>query len=400
MKAFTFIDKTKSLSWVIVLLVFIYCPTGSLNAQGKGKFYDAFEFGTSVTGDFVVNMKGGLETGNTYIGMESLTLEFDTEKGNLWKNGTFFLHGLNAHGKGPSSFLTGDHQVLSNIEAGDYTGLYEFWYSHTFNKFSVLIGQHDLNSEFVGTKYGGTFINSSFGVAPSISLNVPVSIYPVAAPCILVKYQSEGALDFKVAVYDGDPGNFETNRFNLKWSISPGQGFLSIGELQFNNIKNDKLTGTYKLGSYFHTGRFTSYIDTLNSQKGNYGLYFIADQALFARSLNAARGLCYFFQAGFAPPRYNMVQYYLGGGFRYHGILPNRFYDELGIAFAHIRLSDDYVNIYQKDLSFETTLEMTYKFQFGAKYSIQPSMQYIINPGTNEHLDNCIVGIMRFTLEY
>ncbi|NJK94705.1 MAG: carbohydrate porin [Bacteroidales bacterium] len=151
------------------------------------------------------------------------------------------MHGLNAHGKGPSEFFTGDIQVLSNIEAGDYTGLYEFYYSQSFGGFSLLLGQHDLNSEFIGTKYGGTFINSSFGIAPSISLNVPVSIYPVAAPCILFKYESPGMMVYKLAIYDGDPGNFESNRFNLQWNVNAKEGLFNIGEIEYNLIRNDQL---------------------------------------------------------------------------------------------------------------------------------------------------------------
>jgi porin len=368
-------------------------------AQKNAILNDALEFGFTATGDFISNLNGGLKTGYTYIGLESVTLRFDMQKAGLWKNGELFLHGLNAHGKGPTAELTGDHQVLSNIEAGDYTGLYEFWYCQQIGKFLLLAGQHDLNSEFAGTRYGGTFINSSFGIDPSIAINNPISIYPVAAPCILLKYETDNSLTCKIAVYDGDPGNFETNRFNLEWSISPGQGFLTIGEVQYERIRNGNSTGTYKIGSYYHSGTFTSYRDTLRSRKGNYGLYINADQALFSRSLHAGRGLCYFLQAGIAPELYNLVEYYLGGGLRYHGILPYRYHDELGIAFAHISMGKSYADLYDA-LHHETAFEMTYKFQFGNNFFIQPSMQYIINPGTTSVADNCVVVLLRFTLRY
>lgn len=385
--------------FLVLFFCFVYFFPSNAIAQ-KNKLTDAFTFGTEVTGDFIVNMDGGIKKGHTYIGLESLTLEFDTETGGLWKGGTFFLHGLNTHGAGPSSSLTGDHQVLSNIEAGDYTGLYEFWFSQKFGNFSVLIGQHDLNSEFVGTKYGGTFVNSSFGIAPSISLNVPVSIYPVAAPCILLKYESKSDFDYKLAVYDGDPGNFETNRFNLEWNLSPKQGYFTIGEIQFNRYTQETLTSHYKIGSYYHSGTFDRYDDTLNTKKGNYGVYVIIDQALFAKSLHSGRGLCFFLQSSVAPSKYNMVGYYIGGGFRYHGILPNRFHDEIGIGVSHISMSDYYVKTDTELLNYETAFEMTYKFQFGNRYAVQPSVQYIINPGTNKSIDNCLTGLLRFSLSY
>lgn len=386
----------KCLKYSGLLFLFLF-STGNIISQNK--FTNAFTFNTQVTGDFIYNFKGGIKTGYTYIGMEDFSLEFNTGDAGWWENGTFFIHGLNAHGKGASAFLTGDLQVLSNIEAGDYTGLYEFYFLQEFNRFSFLIGQHDLNSEFIGTKYGGTFINSSFGIAPNVSLNIPVSIYPVAAPCLMVKYNSTKSVIYKLAVYDGDPGNFESNRFNLQWNINANEGLFSIAEIEYNNVLNEQLTGLYKAGIYFHSGEFLNYSDTISYQKGNYGIYAIVDQALFNRSLHTGRGLCFFLQGGLAPGTHNQVGYYAGAGLRYHGIIAGRFYDELGIAVANIGISNAYRNIYKTPKSTETTLEATYKFVFGQKYSIQPSVQYVFNPGAGAY-NNCVVSILRFSLEY
>ncbi len=384
----------KHIAFVILLL----CSVPY--SWGQTKFSDAFKFSTSVNSDFVVNFSGGLKQGYTYLGKEDISLTFNTRDAGLWKNGTLFLHGINTHGNGPSETLTGDLQIMSNIEAGDHTGLYEFWYSQSLGKFSVLVGQHDLNSEFVGTKYGGTFINSSFGIAPSISLNMPVSIYPMAAPCLLLKYTPNEKFCGKVAVYDGNPGNFENNRFNLQWNICSREGLFYIGETQLIQTQDENQTGIFKIGTFYHSGSFISYNDTSKLHRGDFGAYVVAEKALFARSLHAGRGLCIFFQGGIAPPAYNMVQYYVGGGFRYHGILPARFKDELGIAVAGILISPYYMHIYPGTLPYETALESTYIFRFGGKYAIQPSLQYIIHPGANENINNCFVGLLRFTLTY
>jgi porin len=382
-------------------LLIIFCGLLFIElVHSQNKFWDSFTFGTQVTGDFIINHTGGIKKGYTYIGKEDFTINFDTEKAKIWKNGTLFIHGLNTHGKGPSSELTGDMQVFSNIEAGDYTGLYEFWYSHQINNISILFGQHDLNTEFIGTRYGGTFINSSFGISPNMSLNVPVSIYPVAAPCILLKYENDKLPDLKLAIYDGDPGNFEDNRFNLKWSLSSKEGFLTISEVVFKIKRQENISGTIKAGGYFHSGSFLNYSDTLLNKKGNFGLYLIYDQNIFPRSLNAGRGLCFFFQGGYAPPDINIVEFYTGAGFRYHGILPNRFNDELGIAFARIQLSKYYRNLSTDFLKTETAIETTYAFHFNNRYTIQPSIQYIINPGANSNISNCLVTLMRFSLTY
>ena len=382
---------------IVLATILISCQ---LRFFAQSKFANAVEFSTRVSGDFVNNFFGGFKKGYTYIGMEDLTLSFETSEAGWWKNGTLFIHGLNTHGKGPSEILTGDLQIMSNIESGDYTGLYEFWYMQKFGHFSVLLGKHDLNTEFVGTKYGGTFINSSFGIAPSISLNVPVSIYPVAAPCIMIKYENENKFACKLAVYDGDPGNIESNRFGIRWNVNTHDVFLSISEIQYFVSSGDQVNGIYKIGGFYHSGRFLDYTDTLFNKRGDYGFYIVADQSIFPRSLNAGRGLCYFFQGGFAPSNLNMVQSYIGTGFRYHGILPYRFNDELGIAIACVGISKDYRKLFSESLSYETSWELTYIFRFGGRYSIQPSAQYIINPGANKNINNCLAGLLRFSLTY
>lgn len=141
-------------------LILIVCLQG-VKVQDTVKLSDAFEFEVNVLGDFIVNFNGGISQGTTYIGLESITLMVDTEKAGIWKNGTFFIHGLNTHGKGLSETLTGDLQILSNIEAGNYYGLYEYYYSPQVGNLSVLFGQHDMNSEFAGTKYSANKINKA-----------------------------------------------------------------------------------------------------------------------------------------------------------------------------------------------------------------------------------------------
>ncbi|NJK94706.1 MAG: carbohydrate porin [Bacteroidales bacterium] len=155
----------------------------------------------------------------------------------------------------------------------------------------------------------------------------------------------------------------------------------------------------YKGGMFYHSGTFPDYSDTTIFHRGNYGFYVIVDQAFFNRSLHAGRGLLFFTQAGFSPGSFNQIGYYIGAGLRYHGLISGRFYDEIGLAFATVGLGKPYKKLYQSPYSNETTIEATYKFKFGKNYSIQPNIQYIINPGTGEY-NNCFVSLIRFTLEY
>jgi len=378
----------------IFLMLFVF----QQNSMSQSKLAEAIEFNTTVTGDFVINGFGGIKQGFTYIGKEDLLFGLNTETAGWWKNGYFFVHGLNTHGVGPSEKFTGDLQIFDNIEAGDHTGLFEFWYSQQFGKFSFLVGQHDMNTEFLGSKYSAILMNSSFGIMPSLSLNMPISIFPLAAPGLVLKYEADNNIIYRAAVYDGNPGDFDNNRYNLNVRLNKLEGFLTIGEIQYNQMDGYREVGNYKIGSYYHSGLFPDYNDTLNTIKGNYGFYALADRALFARSLHAGRGLCIFAQLGVSDPQRNMVNRYLGGGFRYHGILPERYKDQLGLGLAYISLSKNYMKTTSDIKSFETAMECTYIFHFGSGYTIQPSMQYIVNPGAVTNTENCIAGLLRFSI--
>lgn len=369
---------------------------------------EGLSLGLVFTGDVVTNHSGGLKTGTKYLGNIDLTAALDTEKAGLWKDGTFFVYILNNHGAAPSGSNIGDLQVVSNIEATETTRLYEMWYEHHFDwsgVFSILIGQHDLNSEFNVTEYGGLFINSSFGIEPDVSVNVPVSIFPVAAPAARVKWEPTESIYFMAAVYDGDPGAPDVNKSGLRWRFSSDEGAMSIYEAgyHFGEMENSRsLPGSYKLGFWYHTDSFDDVFSVDidgNPLKhtGNYGAYFLADQMLVP--FEGAGGLGAFIQIGGAPEDRNMVDFYIGGGLHCRGLIPGREGDMLGLAAAHASISDKMRRGQTLD-SHETTLELTYRAAITPWLALQPDLQVVYNPGADPSLNNAVVSLLRFEVSF
>jgi porin len=379
------------------------------------------------TADFLTNHTGGLkragadiDTSISYLANIDLTAELDTEVAGLWKGGTFFAYLLNNHGANPSRFYIGDLQTVSNIETKESTRLYELWYEQTFDLFgtdlSMLIGQHDLNSEFNVTEYGSLFTHSSFGIQPEISANVPVSIFSVAAPAIRLKWEPTDSLYFMAAVYDGDPGVPDENRGGMRWKLSSEEGFMYIYEMGYHfGDPEDSHTfpGSYKLGYWQHTAEFDDVRDTdvngsLLEHQRNYGMYFLFDQMLIPGEGN--KGLGAFFQVGGAPGNRNEVDFYVGGGVHYQGIIPSREDDVLGLAVAHASISGnlrDAEDVAEPDgLTFhikdkhETAIELTYKTQITPWLTIQPGVQTVFNPGADAGLDDAVISILRFQINF
>jgi len=325
------------------------------------------------TGEFVRDFSGGTPGGNNIIYEDNLDLSitFDSEKMGLWPGGTLFVYGLRNHGGDPSGNVIGDLQTASNIEAPDNFLVQEAWYEQQFSDglISILLGLHDLNSEFYASDYGSLFINSSFGIGPDMSANVALSIFPKSGLAARVRVAPSDNIYVQAAIYDGDPSTR---------ALHASEGKLMIGEAGLSST-----TGTYKLGYWNHSADITVGARTYTN---DYGLYGVIDQELMHFDGDSAIGA--FFQYGWAPAARNTVTRYIGGGLHLHGLILSRDEDDIGIAVARA----------DTQLNAETTLELTYRLVLTSWLAIQPSYQIIQNPGGDATVPTANVGLLRFEI--
>lgn len=358
-----------------------------------------FNFEASVFTDFGANPIGGIKRGSWGLGISDIGLSFNTENAHLWKGGEFYMQIENTFGAVPASAFVGDFQAFDNAEAGLNTCLYQLYYSQQLGKSRIIIGQHDLNSDFNVSETGGSFINSSFGIIPSISANMPVSIFPINTLAFIVHSRLSESIMLSAGIYDGDPGDFETNPYGVKWKLSADEGALAIGEFCFSTSSNAERMGAYKIGGYYHTSEFQSLTNPDVVTKGNYGLYFLGDQMIFSES--EEQGLFAFVQAGFAPGDINFVDSYFGGGLLYRGLFPERNEEEIGIGIAHCSFNNSLVSASGGMLmAGETAIEFLYHFVINDHLEIQPDVQYIITPSGDSSISNPLIVFIRTSLNF
>ena len=154
------------------------------------------------------------------------------------------LHMQNTHGGSPSQDLAGDLQVCNNNDNGNHTYLYELWYEQTMGNFSILFGKHDLNSEFLTSRYGSEYINSSLGIMPVASMNVPVSIFPKTGLGIIFKCHISKTVSIQTSIYDGDPLDLGKDPHGINFAVRREEGYLSFSEIHVTT-SIFSLPGTY-----------------------------------------------------------------------------------------------------------------------------------------------------------
>lgn len=343
--------------------------------------------------DYVINTSGGIKTGNQLLGHASLGVNYQSGTQGFWKNGEWNMTIQKTSGASPSGTLIGDIQVASNIEGTSSKVLYECWVKQNVGQFALTAGLHDMNSEFFASNYGGALINSSFGIGLSFSLNMPVSIYPVTTLGGILSWDngnfsiSEGFYNMSYEFSEEETFHWSNNNFS--------KGFLSVTESRFRWKNGDRMIGEYKLGGFYKKCNHDKdeYIDMGCNSSENYGAYLIVDQSMYTTD---NKEIGFFLQAGINPYKINACSSYYGGGIIAKGFFTKSDEDVLGFGIAHAAISKlDNNYDYVAPEEYETAIEISFEMPIYKRFSVQPDVQYIINPGASGLLSNALVAILR-----
>jgi porin len=143
-------------------------------------------------------------------------------------------------------------------------------------------------------------------------------------------------------------------------------------------------TARYRLGAWLHTAA-KAYGGRV--YQGDYGVYVLADQQLAAIGTTRIGA---FVQLGWVPPARNAVTRFLGLGLHVTGPLPSRDQDRLGLGLARAVTHH----------GAENTIELTYRAVISSSIAIQPSFQWINDPGGTAGAPPVRVGLLRFELSF
>jgi porin len=344
----------------------------------------------SITLDNVTNLSGGIQRGTALLALFSISLDY-SPKARILKNTGFHLHLIKTAGKGASENFIGDLQVASNIEGRYSLFFYEMLVRQRIGHFTATVGMHDLNSEFMVSDYAGDFINSSFGILPSVSLNVPVSIFPSTTFGGLISYSKE-KLDVLAGIYNLNYEFCEEETFHFNNHFYQ-RGYLGVGEVHYRYFRHDRQVAECRIGAYLKKCYDYNDENMPGESVGdiNTGLYFIGDVALVEFSEGNMLGA--FVQAGWSPLEKNLASQYLGAGISYRCESGKFTPEQLGLALGRVKLNEFQGDRFEDMNQSETVIEATATVPLFKLLKIQPDIQYIISP--SGIYDNSITAIVR-----
>lgn len=406
--------QNNRLAYSIIVLAVVVCPLAfaetsepgvdggpkNLGPRASARQWLAdsgIQWHAALTVDASKNISGGAGHAGTLRHLFDFNLEFDLDPILGIQGGTFFMDFQTQEGQDGSE-ETGDLQAYSNIDAEDFTALYEVWYQQELldGLMRVKAGKIDANADFAYVEHGGEFIHSSPGFSPTLFV---LPTYPDPAFGALVFFGEGEGFYAGAGLFDGalQEGVSTGTRGPATLFGSPADLFM-IGEAGWVwGGGGAVLPGRVGLGLWHHTGRFARFDGGVESHTT--GGFLVLDQLVYKENDadDDDQGVGVFGQFGWADDDVAEIAYHAGAGAQWAGAIPQRDADVFGLMLSWAGLTDAPGAGFREDA--ELAVELFYKMQVGSHLSVKPDVQYIVNPGGGG-LDDAWVMTLRIELAY
>lgn len=311
---------------------------------------------------------------------------------------------LQTNGGRPNRTLTGAVQRIDGMET-HARGLevYQAWLQQEFfgGGVSALAGVYDATNEFYSTNASDILINNAYGFGTELAAtgnHGGVAIFPTSAAGARLRLQPMKQLYLQAAVMDGINSAPETRQ---PIRLNGHSSALVIGEGGYVQMMDKVETAKIAFGAWRYTDQIGSLFQPKEAKERSAyisgGEYALAESYIF-RKPGSNRGLMAFARMGIADREVDRFNYSYSVGLDFKGILRTRAKSELTFGIADAHLSP----VYRHALTAqgiasnvsEMALELTYRDYLKPWISLQPDLQYIINPdGLKNRQNSTIFGI-------
>lgn len=331
------------------------------------------------------NVSGGLEHETSYSGQlyTGIKLDFETLLG--WKGTRGKISMINRHGKGLSNEVGSVFEPL-NLIGGQSTFLYDLSIEKDFgDKFSWKLGRTTTIDDFSVSKWYFYSLNNTInGVIRALLLDGRTTTFPFATWGTRFKYKPNGTHQFQLGVYQLSETVFDETQHGLDFAFRDTDDVSVFFQYDWFGKIADCKTRMY-VGANQVFGSFSN-LDSNNLSDYFLRLYGHIDVD-FTEDLNTFLTLAYSPHGEVAK-----LPFQSSLGLNWKGLVTSRPEDRI-LFFATVgTFSEEWTSVQGYDaLSPEVVLELGYRFQITNYFVLQPAVQYNINPGGSNTIDNAFI---------
>lgn len=348
------------------------------------------------TADVLGNPVGGLRQGAAYAGQLNVDVSFDLGKLMGLDGLTFDISGNWASGTNLSQDDIGNFFIVAQAFAGQRVRLYTLYLDQELfgGRLDIKVGRFAPGDDFLSWPEYTFFVNIALNPAVfATQVNVPGFLAaPLATWGVRVRAKPVDAFTATAGLYYSDPSRDLQSAAGIDFGVDvAGTGALAMVEVAYRHNQWEGATGmpgTYRLGGYYDSNRYSTFRDPLVQQQGNWGVYLLADQVVYReRGRSGPHGLAVFGAFVAAPDQsINTIPFFAAAGLAYRGLLPRRDKDITGLVA--------YYGAFSRDLAgrgAEAVIEFTHSLVLSRWLAIQPDIQYVINPLGQSGARNALV---------
>ncbi|MFC1719957.1 carbohydrate porin [Pseudomonadota bacterium] len=335
-------------------------------------------------GIFGANVSGGISKDQAYTGQFYAGVDLDLEKLIGWEATTMKISTVDRHGNTISPSVGGIYdpmtiyggQVLYLYQLFIETGLKDNWF--------LKLGRVSADSDFANNDlYRYSLSTSINGPIRALLLDNSITSFPYAVWGGRLKFRPSEEHQFQIGAYQTGPEQWDYTKHGLDFSIYSDDGVSILLQYDWRSQLFDRPTHVF-------VGVVNSFRDFDNFTGG--GTTDFVFRSYIHMDIEVSDGFKLFGLATFSDEdQVAKTPLQISGGMNYEGLIPGREDDHTVAFITYGQLSEKYGDSIGEDVTSEMVFEIGYRIQATPAIYLQPSVQYIKNPGGTGSIDNALV---------
>jgi len=381
-----------------------------LAAKSKG-----LEPFVSYWGTYLANPVGGEQHGTAWAQLLVFGGEIHFD-GLGWQGGSLFISATDFAGSNLSQKI-GNAFTVSQAVVTDGFSFYDLYLKQTFwnDALEFRVGRFAAGQLFATLPAMGLPVSGAVNGNPtSLFTNAPFHSTAAASWAAYTKYMPTPSTYTQAGIFQATPQSTVPANHGLNFRFNPGDGELIMAEagwLPNFGATPEKtaatsdgkkvvtpakpgLAGQYNFGAYYSNYTFPTFNGGV--EHNAYGLYGEGQQMVWRSARNSSHYFTVWSGITFSPQQeFAQIPVMGYGGIIWQGLVPSRDQDQLLLNYYIGGFSHDYARQTAESGSgwatVETDLEASYVVQISENLSVQPDLQWIINPGGLRAIPNALV---------